>query len=287
MHLHLFKRLLAASGAAGLLTGLGVATPVFATSPFSATIDLACAVPGNTQKITVNAAADALIHIEVTIGGSTANAGTEHGTGLTGATGTFTDQWTLAAVSTTTTARVQVWALSGGGVAEGSNTFEIHPAGGPCPSPSSSYISGSFIDVQQVGGQVKKTCDTGVSGNAVFSATIQVKVSYSSSLSTTIAVPVNLTLACNGASKDLPTLPLTSVITLHEVTLPAGAAAAADTKITVAASPAAATIHNTKAVVVVLPPTGQPASTPMVPWPAIALIGLLAAGAGLVLRRRI
>ena len=87
----LLKRLLAAGGAAGLLVGLG-ATPAFATSPFTATIELACANPDDTQTITVNSAANALIHIEVTIEGSTVNDGTKNGTGLTNANGTFTDQ---------------------------------------------------------------------------------------------------------------------------------------------------------------------------------------------------
>lgn len=106
--------------------------------------------------------------------------------------------------------------------------------------------------------------------------------------STTVSLPAGATLklACNGESMDLPTLPLTSVITLHELTAPAGAVAAADTKITVVASPPVVTIHNAKAPPPALPQTGQPASTPTIPWPAIALMGLIAAGAGLVLRRR-
>jgi hypothetical protein len=141
--------------------------------------------------------------------------------------------------------------------------------------------------VTQIGGSVKKTCDTGVAGNATFSATIQVK--FDSQLQTTLSVPVSLTLACNGAAKLLPTLPATSVITLHESSLPTGAAAAADTKITVGTTAAATTINNAKAAtaVVVLPPTGRPASIPVLPWPALALLGLIAvAGAGLTLRQR-
>src|SRR2546430_3079258 len=124
----LLKRLLAAGGAAGLLVGLG-ATPAFATSPFTATIELACANPDDTQTITVNSAANALIHIEVTIEGSTVNDGTKNGTGLTNANGTFTDQWTVTDVSTTT----------------GHGSFIIQPTT-PCPSPNTSRISGSFIE---------------------------------------------------------------------------------------------------------------------------------------------
>jgi hypothetical protein len=89
------------------------------------------------------------------------------------------------------------------------------------------------------------------------------------------------------------------VITLHETVLPTGAATpAADTKITIGAAAVTTTIHNAKAAVVatptptptpviVLPATGQPASTPGFPWPALVLLGLIAvAGAGLILRRR-
>ncbi len=289
------NRLLAAGGAAGLLVGLG-ATPAFATSPFVATIELACANPDDTQTITVNSAADALIHIEVTIEGSTLNDGTKKGTGLTNANGTFTDQWTVTDVSTTTTAVVQIWALTLQGVAEGHGSFIIQPTT-PCPSPNTSRVSGSFIDVTQVGGEVKKTCDAGVTGDAVFSATIHVNAG---NLSTTVSLPadLDLTLACNGESENLPKLPVGSTITLHETTRPAGAAAGADTTITMAAGEGVAvtTIHNTKEAAAVVTPTptarvlaqtGRPVSPASVPWMAFVLLGLFAAaGAGLVLRRR-
>src|SRR2546429_7520900 len=169
-----FKRLLAAGGAAGLLVGLG-ATPVFAAAPFSAIIELACANPGDTQTITVNSGTDALIHIEVTIGGSTANDGTKNGTGLTNENGTFEDSWTIGTVSETSTAAIRVWALSGGGVASADSSFEIHPVAAPCPTSGTTSFYGGAIDTQQVGGSVKKTCDAGVSGNAVFTPTLHVK----------------------------------------------------------------------------------------------------------------
>ena len=285
--MNLFRRLLASAGAAGILVGLGGATQAFATSPFAATIQLSCATVGATQNITVHTAQNVLVHIEVTINGSTANGGTTHGTGLPDASGNFKDEWTIATVPEGM-ATVRVWALLLDGVATGRGSFLVRPANQLCPSPVQIPFFGDFVDTTQVGGTVKKTCDTGVSGNAVFAPTIQVKVAFDSALNTTIVLPAGLsiTLACNGDSKALPKLPPTSVITLHEATLPTGAAAAADTKVTVAASPAATTIHNAKAAVVVLPPTGRPASVPMMPWLAIALLGLIAAGTGLVLRRR-
>jgi len=290
----LLKRLLAAGGAAGLLVGLG-ATPAFATSPFTATIELACANPDDTQTITVNSAANALIHIEVTIEGSTVNDGTKNGTGLTNANGTFTDQWTVTDVSTTTSAAVEIWALTLQGVAEGHGSFIIQPTT-PCPSPNTSRISGSFIEATQVGGEVKKTCDAGVTGDAVFTATIHVNAG---DFSTTVSLPegLELTLACNGDSETLPKLPVGSTITLHETTRPAGAAAGADTTITMAVGEGVAvtTIHNTKAAAAVSPTptarvlaqTGRPVSPASVPWLAIVLLGgVAAAGAGLALRRR-
>lgn len=295
-----FTRLLAASGAAGLLIGLGGATQAFATTTpsFAAEIALTCGNVGDTQKISVVAPGDAVIHIEVTIGSSTANGGTQNGTGLTDANHSFIDQWTLGTVSANTTAVVRVWALESDGVATGNGTFEIHPQATACQTPFASRFNGTVIDTGQFGGSVKKTCDAGVSGTAVFAATIDIRVDFDTKLSTTFALPATLSLSlqCNGESKQLPVLPTTSTITLHESTLPTGAAAAADTTITIADAAVTATINNAKAVVatptptptaIVLPATGQPASTPGIPWPALALFGVIAiAGAGLVLRRR-
>jgi len=299
--MNVFKRLLAAGGAAGLLVGVGGATQAFATTAtpsFTAEIAIACANVGDTQKITVVTPSDAVVHIEVTIGTSTANGGTQNGTGVTDANHTFIDQWNLGTVSANTTATVRVWALEAGGVAAGNGTFQIHPQATACQTPFASRFNGDVIDTGQFGGSVKKTCDAGVSGTAVFAATIHIKA-YSTQLATTFALPASLSLSlqCNGDSKQLPTLPTTSSIVLHESTLPTGAAAAADTTITIGNAAVTATINNAKAAVVttptptptaiVLPATGQPASTPGVPWPALALFGLFAiAGAGLVLRRR-
>jgi len=300
--MNVFKRLLAASGAAGILIGLGGATQAFAVAPLSGEISLACVTVGETEKITVTTAGDALVHIEVTIGASTVNGGTANGTGLTDANHTFKDQWQVAAVTAITTATVRVWVLTSTGVATGNQsintTFDIHPVSAPCGTAFARTFTGNYIDTGQYGGTVKKTCDAGVSGTAVFAPTIHI-VSYSTQDSTTFALPASLSLSleCNGAAKQLPVLPTTSTITLHESTLPAGAAAAADTTITIGNAAVTATINNAKAAVVttptptptaiVLPATGQPASTPGIPWPALALFGLIAiTGAGLVLRRR-
>ena len=294
--MNLFKRLLAASGAAGLLIGVSGATQAFATAPFNAEIALDCVNAGQNQTIRVTSSTDVLVHIEVTIGTSTVNGGTQNGTGIPESDGTFTDSWKVADVSASTGAVVRVYVLTLGGVASGTNQFTIHSANDPCPTPHPLTITGTFIDVTQVGGDVKKACDQGVTGNATFAATIQINVDGPL---TTVTLPANasLPLACNGESQTLPKLPVGSVITLHETVLPTGAATpAADTKITIGDAAVTTTIHNAKAAVVatptptpviVLPATGQPASTPAMLWPALALLGLIAiAGAGLVLRRR-
>lgn len=288
--MNLFKRLLAAGGTAGLLVGLGGATQSLAAAPFTAEIESACVSAGQNQVIRVNSSTSSLVHIEVTIGGSSVNGGTQNGTGIPGANGVFTDQWKVASVTSTTSAQVRIFVFTIDGVAEGFGTFHINPATSPCSSPAPVSISGTFLEIQQVGGSVKKTCDAGVTGNATFSATIQLKIGGDLLTTVTLPADANLTLACNGEASPLPKLPPTSVITFHEVTLPSGAAAlAADTKITIGASAATTTIHNTKkpAAVVVLPATGRSAGPSNLPWPALALMGLIAiAGAGLVLRRR-
>jgi len=283
--MNLFKRLLAASGAAGLLVGLGVATPVFAATSGSATIEQQCAAPASTQHISVQTASGNLVHIEVKVGTTTVSA-----TGIVGDSGAFIGAVIVPSVPSVLTA--SVWIFGPEGVAFGSGSFAIALASTPCPTPNA---GGSFdissISRTQVGGKVQKTCDAGLSGDAVFTPTITVNVVDSNIPSTTITLPssITLTLSCNGKAKDLPVLPESSVITLHEATAPAGAVAAADTKITFGAQAATTTIHNAKkpAVVIVLPATGLPANTPAVPWPVFALLGLIAiAGAGLVLSRR-
>ncbi len=293
--MNLLKRLLAASGGAGLLIALAGAIPTFAAGP-SATIALACAAPGADQTITVYAPAGDLVHVEVTMNNSIVSA-----TSLVSNSGVVTKTVSVPSVVTAATSTVRVWILSIDGVSEGSATFSSPTNGTVCatPSPTSPTFAIGLIQRLQVGGQVEKTCDAGLTGNAAFTATIQVNVVDSDIPSTTITLPADLTLTltCNGESESLPKLPTTSVITFHESTAPAGAAVAADTKITIGNAPVTTTIHNAKAVVVttptptpapiVLPATGHPASTPGIPWTGLALLGLIAVtGAGLVLRRR-
>ena len=229
----------------------------------------------------------------MTIGTSTVNGGTQNGTGIPESDGTFTDTWKVADVTATTGAVVRVYVLTLDGVAVGAGEFVIHAANAPCPTPHPVAITGTFLEATQVGGNVQKTCDAGVTGTATFTATIQINVDSEQTATVTLPADASLPLACNGASEGLPKLPVGSVITLHESVLPTGAAAPADLR----GDAVAFSIDNAKAAVVttptaapsvpVLPATGRPAGSPSLPWPAIALLGLIAvAGGGLVLRRR-
>jgi len=299
----LVKRLLPAFGAAALL--VGTATSAFATTPISTTIAASCVEAGATQTITVQSWSGAFVHIEVRIGGSTANGGTENGTGSVNGSGVFTDQWTVASVSQSTTANVRVWSFTSDGVAVGSGSFQIYPAASPCPSPVPTQFAGNFIDTSQVSNQVKKTCDAGLTGNAGFNVSITVKVTYEADLTTTITNPAGktLTLPCNGEPVSLPILPVTSVVTFHEVSPPTGATAASDTSVTISANAEVTVIHNVKAAVV-LSPTPSPTPTPSArtlattgaqpgstssAWPGIILAGLLLVGSGtsLLIYRRV
>src|SRR5256885_16878170 len=88
--LNLFRRLLAASGAAGLLIGVGGATQAFAISPFTAEIALDCVNAGQKQTIRGSTTTQGLVPIEVTIGPSTVNGGTPKGQGVPEIPGAFT-----------------------------------------------------------------------------------------------------------------------------------------------------------------------------------------------------
>jgi hypothetical protein len=295
--MHRFKRLLAASGAAGLLIGFTGATQAFATAAFTATLAQACVTSGGSQTITVTSnAGSAAVHIEVAIDGSMTNAGAQTATGITDDADTFTYSWAVGPFTTAATAQVRVWVLTTTGVAVGVRNFEIHPVSSPCPSPGPDTFYGQFADVSSAGGDVQKTCDAGLTGTASFTVTIKLDLAEAS---TKFSLPasVTLNLTCNGKSLPLPQLPIGSVITLHEATPPVGAAAAADTEITIKAQPPTTTIHNAKAAVVttptptptavVLPATGHPSNPLTLPWSAMALVGLIALGsAALMLRRR-
>src|SRR2546423_13562863 len=102
--LNLFRRLLAASGAAGLLIGVGGATQAFAISPFTAEIALDCVNAGQNQTIRVSTTTQALVHIEVTIGTSTVNGGTPNGTGIPASDGAFTHTRQVPGCTATTAA---------------------------------------------------------------------------------------------------------------------------------------------------------------------------------------
>ena len=256
----LFKRLLAATGAAGLLIGVGGTIPALGIylAPFTATLGSDCVISGQTETLTVhsNLGAPAVVHIDWVIGNSTASGSSD--TGLIGANGTFTDQVTVPTVTTATGGVASIWLVTGDAVATTASEFAVANL---CPSPASPTLSGRYLDVTEVGGTVNKTCAPGLSGEAVFSPTIEVKVDGSSE--TTIALPASLSLhlTCNGESQPLPKLPPTSVITLHESTVPSGAEPARDTRITIGTQPGTTTINNALADKITVTPDSGTAIT--------------------------
>src|SRR2546429_8848304 len=174
--MNLFRRLLAASGAAGLLIGVGGSHAGVRPQPFTAEIALDCVNAGQNQTIRVRTTTQALVHIEVTIGTSTVNGGTQNGTGIPESDGTFTDTWKVADVTVTTGAVVRVYVLTLDGVAVGAGQFVVHAANAPCPTPHPVAITGTFLEATQVGGDRQKTCEAGATGTATVPGTIQINL---------------------------------------------------------------------------------------------------------------
>ena len=244
---------------------------------FEATVQPDCVAAGQQLSIRVpNLAAGTVVSVRVNYTDSAPGGGTQYATGYPNAQGVFT-----ATISIPTTAGAGAGSLTlfVGDQHEdaelGTGTFRIQTGASACPSPGATTIFGSHFS-NAVGYPVKKTCDTGVSGSAVFamSATVGEAGRF---------VFPSVTLACNGPAVTLPALPIfATTVTLHEATAATGATAAADTVFNLPPPSAPVTIHNTKAAaaatptpVVVLARTGggiPPEAPPM--SLALVLLGL-------------
>jgi hypothetical protein len=176
------------------------------------------------------------------------------------AAGDVTYSWTVASnappgeavVSVTTIPRTQTAAI-------GRGVFMVGTAG-QCTAPSETgpFYGSSILPAAPT--SVKKVCDAGVSGSATFRVSVLV-VTGNSSATFTLPAGWNLTAACNGEPAPLPALGRDIVVTLHEAVLPTGAAAAADTAVTITpadveGTPVTVSVHNAKAAAVV--PTPSP-----------------------------
>src|SRR5260370_20809755 len=98
---------------------------------------------------------------------SAAGGGTQYATGRANAQGVFTTTITVPSTASAGNGSL-VLLLAGQDEAEaGTGTFRIQTGTGACPSPGPTSISGSHLS-GAVSYSIKKTCDTGVSRNALF-----------------------------------------------------------------------------------------------------------------------
>jgi len=230
---------------------------------FAATVQPDCLVAGQQLIITVpNLVSGTVMSVRANYTDSAPGGGTQYATGRANAQGVFTTTITVPSTASAGNGSL-VLLLAGQDEAEtGTGSFRIQTGTGACPSPGLTSISGSHLS-GAVSYGVKKTCDAGVSGNAVFamSATL-------TELGRFVFPPV--TLACNGAAVTLPALPINaSTVTLHETTPATGATAAADTIFSLPPASIPVTIHNARAAAPVPPQlagTGGGAPLESAPW---------------------
>ena len=285
----LIVRLLATVGVGVLLFGSSTASARGAA--FEGTITPGCVVPGQSLTIALHGTgADDLVYAQITYEDNAPGGGKQTIFARADSQGTFTTRFTIPATAMVGAGSVLVMAFDPAEMTVSYPAdFTIGTAAG-CSTPGVNEIIGSQAS-PFANFQVKKTCDPGVSGNAVFSLSVAV-------LRVTLEFPP-LTLSCNGAEKDLPVLPLGSTVTLHESVLPTGAAAAADTKVMYPPLQVERpiTIHNARAAAVVsptprptsvvrLPPTGggtPPNPTPW--WLSLALVAVAVSTAGWIVAR--
>jgi hypothetical protein len=256
--------------------GSAIVASAYQDFPFQWTISQRCVLPGATQTLTVTSGASVVNLVVKYPNGSIVR----NVTGVFDAAGHFVDTWTVesnappgqAVVSLITVSRGQ---SPGTSTAIGRGFFTIGTPGQPCIPPPDVPLLGAWI-ADAATTSVKKVCDPGVSGAAVFR--LSVFVTDYAVVAFTLPTSFDLSVACNGTPGPLPTLAGNSVVTLHEARPPTGAAAAPDTKITMAPADRfgtlgpTVTIHNTRATAAHLAQTGggsQPKSAPW--WLALVL----------------
>ncbi len=253
-------RVLPAAMAAIMLLSSGIHASALGAG-FQATVAPDCVVPG--QQLTIRVpylVAGTVMSVRANYTDSTAGGGVQYATGRANAQGVFTATITIPTTATSGNGSLAVFLAAGPVVGTfeaeiGFGTFLIRTGAGACPSPGVATIDGTHF-TNAVGYDVKKTCDAGVTGNAVFSMSAMV-----GEAGRFLFPPI--TLACNGAAVTLPALPIfASTVTLHETTPATGATAAADTVFTLPPASQPVTIHNAKAAAAATPtPVVQLAGT--------------------------
>jgi hypothetical protein len=287
---------------AGLLGGMSSASVGSATVasaymdfPFTLAISQPCVQPGGVQTITVPLGGAAVAHVVVTYPDGSR---THQVVGVPDAGGTFVYRWTIEPNAPTGLAEVWVTVLfptASSAVAD--FHFNIGAIGQPCTlPPNEGPLHGQWFTGIAAPAGVKKVCDPGVSGAAVFRLSVRLPPLGRQQYSDAFMLPASsdLTVTCNGTAVPFPAFAFGIVVTLHEIRLPAGAAPSADTSVKMVDSTGApgptVTVHNAQATSVV--PTRSPAavrlaqtggvtrSNPPPTW--LALIALLVATAALV-----
>lgn len=288
-------RVVGAAIAAVLFVGGAVQASALGAG-FSGTVSPGCATPGQAITVTIpNLIAGAAVAVRLNYQDASGQR-TQFASGFPNSQGTFTATLTLSNTAATGNAEIAiVVASTTPGIRDaeiGFSTVLIRASAGACPSPGLSTVEGSHFSVVE-NYRVKKTCASGVSGNAVFSVTVAVGEGGK------FQFPA-LILHCNGDAGLLPALPIgtSTVVTLHETTAPANAVAAADVSFSLPPSSMPVVINNAKATAAttpaatpaVLPRTGGGPATPrgFPLWaPLLVLALLVAAGlTGNIQRRR-
>jgi len=265
-------RLLAPVGVGALLFACGIVASA-AGAAFVGTIQPGCVVAGQPLTIALTGTGgNAVVYERITYADTAAGGGLQTTVGQADTQGAFTATFTIPATAESGAGSVLVIVFDPEEAAVSYPANFTVGTSASCSNPGVSQIVGAHFSLV-ARYQVKKVCDPGVSGNAVFRIAITVGVRSStvgSPQSTVNAIatfdfPATLTLSCNGAPGFLPTLPLGSAVALHEAVLPTGAAAAGtDTKVDYPPQQAQlpVTIHNARASAI-------SASTP----PALAQTG--------------
>ena len=232
--------------AAGTIGFASLASAAGGSSLFEVTVSKPCIEPGDSQTITVAGGPVWVMNLAVSYPD-----GTKQTLQPVRSGGNLVVTWTVAANAPAGQATFLITALLGppgtdvpSGVATASGLFAIGVPGQPCVAPSNAGpIRGIYVGRPAAQLSVKKACDPGVTGAATFSVTLLVP-----QLSAVLSLPdtMNLNVGCNSTAVALPLLSTEVVVTLHEVTLPAGAAPADDTLVIVNSTdgPVTITIHN-------------------------------------------
>jgi hypothetical protein len=294
-----FGRLAAVLGLVAATTGWfsTIALAAGGSAPFNVTIAKSCIYPGQAQTVSVVPGWEAM---DITVTYSNSNKQTINPVRTNGVQ---VATWTIASSAPAGMATVLITAFVGppgpegaSGIARAVGHFAIAVAGQACtPPPDLGPVNGVFVGLPAAPTPVKKVCDAGVTGTAVFSLSVTTPPDL---ITLRLPASMNLTASCNGEAARIYGLSTDVVVTLHEIALPSGAAAAADTRVTMIlgdyyATPApTVTIRNalaaatvsptpTPAPVVRLPATGGGRHRDEAPWwlaLALGAVGLSTAG---------